>query len=187
MKGCYVTKSAKGKKVNIKALFRDLIVGQVRVIQTRRPLLGQNLYLSGIRLSNGDLRIVACNENRLNAVHEYMQREEIEYLFGALKTRGFNFESTHLKNYDRISNLLTVMTIAYCWSYRCGDLIDDVKPIKCKSHGRKIKSVFRYGYDVIRKVLTNIECLINDFLALVKIICGDGKVDIGWGDENQLI
>ena len=104
-----------------------------------------------------------------------MQREEIEYLFTALKTRGFNFESTHLCDPERISNLLVILTIAYCWSYRCGDLIDNVKPIKRKNHGRRIKSVFRYGYDVIRKILINLEQLTEVFSCIIDIIQAPGK------------
>ena len=104
-----------------------------------------------------------------------MQREQIEYLFGALKTRGFNFEDTHLTHPDRISNLIIIMTIAYAWSYRCGDLMDDEKPIRITNNFRRVKSVFRYGYDIIRNVLQNLDIYRDEFLQMLDVFIHPGK------------
>ncbi|WP_410520711.1 transposase [Candidatus Tisiphia endosymbiont of Dioctria rufipes] len=40
--------------------------------------------------------IIATNDNPYQALDIYKRRWEIENLFACLKTRGFNFENTHL-------------------------------------------------------------------------------------------
>jgi len=36
-------------------------------------------------------------------------------LFGALKSRGFNLEDTHLKEPERLTRLLALLAIAFTW------------------------------------------------------------------------
>ena len=40
-------------------------------------------------------------------------RWQIETLFGCLKTRGFNFEDTHLTDPERLSKLLGLLALAF--------------------------------------------------------------------------
>lgn len=175
IKGCYMTTNSRGEKVNVKQLFLHLQAGQSLLFTEPKLLLGERLYLAGLRLPNGQLRIVASNRYEPSMLSIYMKREQIEYLFGALKTRGFNFEDTHLTDPDRISNLLVIMVIAYAWSYRCGDLMDDQKPIKIKNNFRRIKSVFRYGYDIMRNVLQNISLYPEQFKQMLEVLIYPGK------------
>ena len=175
IKGVYVTTNSQGKKVEVKRLFLHLQAGESLVLKEPKLLLGQRLYLAGLRLPSGQLRIVASNRYNSDVLSIYMQREQIEYLFGALKTRGFNFEDTHLTHPDRISNLIIIMAIAYAWSYRCGDLMDDEKPIKIKNNFRRVKSIFRYGYDIIRNVLQNIDIYRDEFLQMLDVFIHPGK------------
>ena len=79
----------------------------------------------------------------------------MEVLFQALKSRGFNFEATHLKDAERLKTLLAVLTIAFCWSYHVGAWRHVVKPIRIKKHQRPAKSIFRYGFDWIRQAVLN--------------------------------
>lgn len=56
---------------------------------------------------------------------------------------------------ERIDNLLAVMAIAFAWSYRAGEVFEDVEAIEIKKHGDRAKSIFRHGYDYLRKLLIN--------------------------------
>ena len=90
-------------------------------------------------------------------IDDYAQRWGIETLFGIFKSRGFNLEDTHLTDSERLSRLFALLTIALCWAYRTGQWLSEQKPIKIKKHGRKAKSVFRYGFDHLRHILLNLE------------------------------
>jgi hypothetical protein len=52
------------------------------------------VYLSWLRLSDGELLIVASHHLTPDAVKIYGFRWEIETLFGCLKGRGFKIEET---------------------------------------------------------------------------------------------
>ena len=82
-------------------------------------------------------------------------RWEIETLFAALKTRGFNLEDTHMTNQDRVSKLVAVLATAFCWAHKLGEWLHEAKPIRIKSHQRPAKSIFRYGFDQLRRHLIN--------------------------------
>jgi hypothetical protein len=43
-----------------------------------------------------------------------MRRWKIKVLFEALKSRGFIFEDTHLKDEKRLNTLFAVLAIAFC-------------------------------------------------------------------------
>ncbi|MDM1093386.1 transposase [Myroides odoratimimus] len=63
------------------------------------------------------------------ALDTYKIRWQIETLFKAFKSSGFNIEDTHLKKIDRIEKLLMLVMIAFVWCYKIGDYIDTIKPI----------------------------------------------------------
>lgn len=52
------------------------------------------------------------------AIEIYAKRWSVETLFGCLKTKGFNFEDTHLKSPDRINNIIVLLTIGFCWCHK---------------------------------------------------------------------
>ena len=95
----------------------------------------------------------------------YQKRWEIETFFGCLKKRGFCFEDTHLIHIDRIEKLIYVLTIAFCWSHLVGEKKAEEAPIKKKSHGRKAQSIFRYGFDELRRIFLSPT---NRFRALLR-------------------
>ena len=97
--------------------------------------------------------IVASNMEFKDALQMYKKRWEIETLFACMKTRGFRMEDTHITDLDKIEKLIFVLAIAFCWSYRMGDIKTKEEPIKIKAHGRKAKSIFRVGLDLIREVI----------------------------------
>jgi len=104
------------------------------------------------------------NKQPHDAVEIYSRRQEIETLFGCLKTRGFRFEDTHITDQKRIKKLLVLLAVAFCWAYKTGEWRHKfIEPIKLKSHGRKEKSVFRHGLDFIRETLITTYKKIQNF------------------------
>ena len=63
-----------------------------------------------------------------------------------MKSSGFDIEKTHFQDTDRIRKLLLLVMIAFVWWYKVGiHLHNNTKPIVIKKHGRKAKSIFKYG------------------------------------------
>ena len=62
-------------------------------------------------------------------------------------------EDTHITDPDKIEKIVFVLAIAFCWAYRIGDIQDRKKPIEIKAHGRKARSLFREGLNLIRRAI----------------------------------
>lgn len=120
------------------------------------------VFVVGMRIAN-DYLIVITTEAPETALEDYAKRWNIETLFGCLKSRGFNFEDTHLTQLDRISKLLGVLTLALCWCLLVGEWEHVQKPITIKKHGRRAKSLFRYGLDRLRNIVLNLTVKERDF------------------------
>lgn len=75
-------------------------------------------------------------------------------LFAALKSRGFQFEQTHVSEPQRIEKLVAMLTLALAWAVKVGEFITNRgENIPIKKHKRKARSIFRVGLDFIRKKL----------------------------------
>jgi hypothetical protein len=128
--------------------------GETIILKGSKRVTGVDVYLSALRLADGELLIVATGAPRPDAIACYGLRWEIETLFGCLKSRGFNFEDTHVTDRRRIKRLFVVAVIAFCWAHLVGEWVHEkVNKIKIKSHGRFAKSIFRTGLDLINEVL----------------------------------
>jgi len=128
-------------------------------------ILGFDLYASAMK-SNKGYCVVVSNKDNLNSLEKYQQRWTIENMFGAFKTRGFNFEETHMINLEKIKKLIVLVSIVYTWCVLIGIWYDETVPIKLMlTLGRKRKSIFRYGFDYlttfIKKLLDG--KIYNDF------------------------
>ena len=146
----------RGRTRRAEALFGDLTVGQHRRLRARRTLYGQHVWLYALRLPDGGrgerrLLIVAGTVRRLLGL--YRLRWGIEVLFAGLKSRGFDFETTHLRAQDRISTLVGLLAMAYSFAHATGRYLAQHTPIRLKRHGRRARSVFRLGLDHLRHVL----------------------------------
>ena len=130
----------------------SLRVGESSHLNHARELWGVRVYLSCYR-SEQERVIIISNEPGQQALADYMRRWEIETLFQALKGRGFDLESTHLKDRERIERLLGVLALAYCWAYSTGEWRTENKPIKRLKHGRLANSLFRYGLEWLSSLL----------------------------------
>jgi hypothetical protein len=150
---------ADGRHCQVRSLFRKIGVGGRRYIRedcrlgSRDSSLGPPLKLAATRLVSGDLLVVATNTDPKIALAQYRRRWEIETLFAALKTRGFNLEDTHLVHPDRIGKLLAVLAVAFAFAHATGEWQAKQRPIVLKVHNRRAQSVFRLGFDLLRKTL----------------------------------
>lgn len=149
--------NARGEARNAWQLFSFTRTGELIVMQQPREIWGLALYCSGMRLPTGDYLIVIAPWFSPSAITDYAKRWEIETLFGCLKSRGFRLEETHLTQGERLKKLIAVLAIAFCWAHAVGEWLVQHKPIKFKKHGRLAKSIFRTGFDHLRRVLTNFE------------------------------
>jgi hypothetical protein len=155
LKNNLITTNARGLAIDIEALFYGLKPGEQRILNTPRRLGNLSVYLAGARSPTGALIIVATDRYRSDPIGLYCRRWEIETLFGCLKSKGFCFEQTHLTQPERISQLLVLLTFAFCWAHKTGEWLHAHKPISLASHGRLRVSLFRYGLDYLQQAFYN--------------------------------
>ena len=160
----------------LKHLFRNLKPFRKKILKTSYLLWGIPVYLSARRADHDDVLILASSVYLENAPEEYAKRWEIETLFGCLKKRGFRMEETHLTNPQKIGKLFFVLTIAFCWAYKLGNIKRLTNPIKVKNHGRLLYSFFRYGFDEIRQVFLNLSHNLKKLFYILKVFSKRGIV-----------
>ena len=159
IKDTFHVRLADGRHCQVRSLFRKVSVGGRRYIHedcrlgSRDSSLGPPLKLAATRLVSGDLLVVATNTDPKIALAHYRRRWEIETLFAATKTRGFNLEDTHIVHPDRISKLLAVLAVAFAFAHATGEWPAKHRPIIINTHKRRAQSIFRVGFDLLRKIL----------------------------------
>jgi hypothetical protein len=62
-------------------------------------------------------------------------------------------EETHMIEPDKIEKLLFALAIAVCWIHKTGELQARRVHGVLKKHGRRGKSIFRIGLDLMRRAL----------------------------------
>lgn len=158
------------QNLKVSVVFQDLQPGQHKVLRHKRQLWGHWVYIAALRLEDGSLLVVATQSAPKSAIADYAKRWGIETLFGVFKTRGFCLESTHLTDAERLSKLLALLSLALCWVFLTGEWLDQLKPLSVKKHGRKAKSIFRYGFDYLRNIMLNLEQKMDEFLDALKFL-----------------
>jgi len=134
----------------------------------------QWVYLSGTKTINRDgeieFVIIATYNYDPQTLTAYKDRWQIETMFRALKTSGFNLEDTHLTELERISRLLSLLCIAFIWAYMTGiHKHENIKPITIKKHGRKAYSFFKYGlifiaHALLCSIILDIDIIVGIFV-----------------------
>jgi len=149
-----------GKETKALWMFNHLKPGQFECKKRIYYVNNQLCYLSGARLKNQEgkpeLQIIVSFNKPEEAAESYKERWQIETAFRAMKTSGFNIEDTHLSDIDRIERLFALMTVAFTWAYLVGIYKNaNIRPIRILKHGRRAKSLFKYGLEEIAEVLLN--------------------------------
>jgi len=93
-----------------------------------------NLHLGGIRATKSEEELILVSDHKMDnsTIAIYQKRWEIETLFGALKSKGFNFEESKLTEGYKIEKLMAFLSIAFVWSILAGDYRELEKPIPLK-------------------------------------------------------
>ena len=98
-----------------------------------RKLWNLKVAVSAVRRKDKELVIVVSSEASDQILSEYAVRRQIETLFGCLKSRGFCLEESHLRDGERLSRLLAIQTLAFCWSLASGKIVCQRKSLKLKN------------------------------------------------------
>jgi len=99
--------------------------------------------IEAVRLKGGEYLIVLSDQ--LNgALNQYKKRWHIETLFGNLKSQGFQFRKTPKKDPDRLSKLLTLLALAFCYALQMGvwRITQGKHIVFKKSLNHSLKSIF---------------------------------------------
>ncbi|MEM8720006.1 MAG: IS4 family transposase [Cyanobacteria bacterium P01_G01_bin.39] len=158
------------KQLRSSIIFAHLRPGQAQTLSNKRLVWGRSVYVSALRLDNGELLIVITPDSSSTAISDYGKRWGIETLFGMFKTRGFCLESTHFNDSERLSKLLALMTLALCWAIKTGEWLHQHQPLKVKKHGRLAKSIFRYGLDYLRSIFCDLDLKYDEFCCSLQFL-----------------
>lgn len=166
-------------------LFSNLKTGESRLLRKKRKMGNQWVWLSGMKLEDGKLLILAGNRRFRQPLDIYSLRWEIENLFQCLKGRGFHLEETRLTGYFRIKKVMALCAIAFCWAHKTGEWKHKaIKPLKIKTHGRLEQSLFRYGLDYLTdKLLHGVKEIEESFKLLILFLCPPKRVMV---DEKNI-
>jgi Transposase DDE domain len=142
----------RGIKGPADAWFSQLKPGEILEL-TKARVMGVRVFALATLTPQGELLILATRKRPSRALVIYAQRWEIETLFAAFKTRGFNLEDTHITNLERSERLFALLVVALVWVVLTGEFVSSLKRLKFKNHGSPERSMFRVGLDCLRQIL----------------------------------
>jgi hypothetical protein len=156
----YVDDPRTGNRFKVFWMFNGLRCNEYRFFHRIYNVNGQLCYLSATKMKNIDgvpeLQIIISFNKPENAQQLYKERWQIETMFRGLKSSGFNIENTHLTDLERIEKLFTIVMLAFAWAYVVGVFANEnIKPIRILKTGKRAKSLFKYGLEIIATVLLN--------------------------------
>ena len=77
-------------------------------------------------------------------------------MFKRLKSSDFNIEGSHVRDRERMSNLFSIIMIAYVWCYLVGIFIpENNRSIKTLAHAGRLSACLSYSLDYIQQCLLN--------------------------------
>lgn len=163
-----------GKSIKANKLFSS--VGISGLVSHQCKIEGYTLLAQATRSIDNELVIVVSNNlQEPNLLAIYAKRWRIECLFSNCKTRGFNFEDTHITSSYRIGNLTKLIVLAFAICYLIGLVRASIKPLTIKKHGYKQTSYFRYGYDLLIQKLNQNFC---SAIRLITLCMSDFELEV---------
>jgi len=99
-------------------------------------LFDTKLHLGGIRASKSDEALILVSNRSMDkkTISTYRKRWEIETMFGALKSKGFNFEESKISEEKKVEKLMAFLSISFIWSILAGDSRLEKEPIANKKN-----------------------------------------------------
>jgi len=73
-----------------------------------------------------------------------------------------------LDRWRTIEQVTGVVVTGAQWAFLTGEWLNQLKPLVFKKHGRKEKSLFRYGFDYLRNILLNPEQKMDEFSEVLR-------------------
>jgi len=135
--------------------------GEHRIFE--KDMFGATVYFAGIVTKDGDMVIVITNQNLSpkRILKIYKQRWSIEILFKNLKTAGFDWEETHMKDPKRLTKLLIIMGLATLLVILVGfqSPIPWKKTLKCPLRSRFRNGLLQFQYLISKSVSSAIMLL----------------------------
>lgn len=118
---------------------------------------GADLFFAGCRITGKNTRdnflyVVSNHYHGKEALELYKRRWGIEVVFSHLKKRGFDLETTHMSDPEKIEKLFGVLTLAFLICYGWGCKLK--KSANTKAYLKR-KSIFRLGLDEMVRMFTN--------------------------------
>jgi hypothetical protein len=156
--------------------FSDLKVGTIIVMGHEMRCYGLPLNVSATLSSENKRVMVASNLSSERLLEVYRTRWRIECLFRHLKTKGFNLESTHMVEQDKLERLICVLVMAYLWCV----LLGKRQRIKKKKHGHLSKAVFRAGLERFTRGMVQVGELLEAFIKeLIEVLTFSPHQSVG--------
>lgn len=115
----------------------------------KRTIWGMELYFGSKQIQGGRTSHLYVVSNKIapkEALKAYQTRWAIEVLFGHLKRKGFDLESTHLRDRRKIDKLLAVVSLAFLFTLGWGVLLKQQGDLSAR---QKRKSIFRLALDML--------------------------------------
>lgn len=163
-----IERGAESLKASV--LFAHLPVGESQVLKGHCRVWGDEVGVAALRLQDGELLVVIGPEAQDSLIPDYAARWGIETLFGILKTWGFCLESTHFTEVQQLSKLMALLALALCWTMLTGLWLHQHKPLSIKKHGRRAKSLFRYGFDHLRHIILHLDSQTSQFFEVLQLL-----------------
>jgi hypothetical protein len=164
-----IRESPDGPSLPARMYARAVGVGNERALEGTRYLSGteEDTFISvrivvrriGDEDAEDPFLILATREiDPEKATALYKKRWEILALFAALKSRGLGLEETHLTEPGKVERLIGLLSLAFAWARLVGEARAERQgPPSTKSHGRRERSLFRYGLDRLHNILSTLE------------------------------
>jgi len=171
--------NADGPVLPARMFFRGLAPGQERQLEGSRFVGGEPVSVVGKHLhKEGDefLILIASGVAAGRVLGLYRQRWEIETLFAAMKSRGFDLETTHMSRPERAGKLIGLLSVAFAWSHLVGQRRHEQRPLKIKKHGWREQSLFRYGLDRLQEIMLNLAEMKEEFRRCIRLLTDPSKI-----------
>jgi hypothetical protein len=144
---------SKGRVRSAQKRYDYLSAQEVYVCPKRCWVFGLRLCVAVTKSKEGELVVLVCNAVPGKALVRYSQRWQVETLFSAFKSRGFNLEDTHMTAPARLDKLLALLALGFAWAHLVGEWCCQARPLKLKAHGYLAKSYFKRGLDALRSAI----------------------------------